>query len=137
MEPITINAIIHADLETTWEFYVNPEHIIHWNFASEDWHCPKAINNLKIGEKFVYSMAAKNGEMSFDFSGLYTEIIPFQRISYTIEDGRRVNIILEAQENNTLFTITFEAENIHPRELQQQGWQSILDNFKKYTESFI
>ena len=31
-----------------------PEHIIHWNFASDDWHCPTAENDLIIGEKHFF-----------------------------------------------------------------------------------
>jgi uncharacterized protein YndB with AHSA1/START domain len=132
---ITVKTTINASLEKVWDFWTKPEHVINWNFASDDWHCPKAENNLKIGEKFCYTMAAKNGEMSFDFEGEYTEIETHKLIKYKLEDDRR--IIIQFEQNQDLVTIieSFDPENENSLELQQNGWQAILDNFKKYIES--
>ena len=69
-----------------WEFFTNPKHVINWNFAGDDWHCPKAENQLEVGKSFTYRMEAKNGETGFDFTGIYTEIEPFSKINYILED---------------------------------------------------
>lgn len=38
--------------------------------------------------------------------------------------------------NKTIITVeTFEAETTNSIELQKEGWQAILDNFKKYAEA--
>ena len=132
---IIIKTSVNAPLKKAWEYWTQPQHIINWNFASDDWHCPKAENNLNIGKEFSYTMATKNGEMSFDFQGIYTNINEFTLIEYEISDGRKVIISFKEIENNVEITESFEPENIHPEELQQQGWQAILDNFKKYVES--
>lgn len=49
IEKINVNAIINADVTKVWEYYTNPIHIVHWNFADVSWHCPKASNELMVG----------------------------------------------------------------------------------------
>lgn len=132
---ITVQTTVKASLEKVWAFWTQPEHIMQWNNASDDWHCPKASNDLKTGGKFSYTMAAKDGSMSFDFEGTYTNVTKFSLIEYHIIDGRKVIISFEETLDGVIIKESFDPENIHPEELQQQGWQAILNNFKKYTEN--
>jgi uncharacterized protein YndB with AHSA1/START domain len=133
--PITVSTIIAKPISFTWECFTNPDHVIHWNHASEDWHCPKAENNLNIGGKFSYEMAAKDGSMSFDFWGIYDEIQENAVISYTLGDERTVRVTFQEDGVNTIVTEVFDPEHMHSEELQQQGWQAILNTFKAYCES--
>ncbi|WP_337873495.1 SRPBCC domain-containing protein [Ignavibacterium sp.] len=132
---ITIEALINAPIEKVWECFTKLEHIVNWNFASADWHCPNAVNDFRVGGKFSWRMEAKDGSMGFDFGGIYTGIKNFERINYQIGDGRNVELKFSVQENSVLVTETFEAEGTHSIEQQRFGWQSILNNFKKYVES--
>ena len=134
--PITISAHINAPLDTVWKLYTEPEHITHWNNASSDWHTPRAENNLSIGGTFNYRMEARDGSVGFDFGGTYTHIQQYHRISYVMADGRNVTIIFERTEQYTQVTITFDAEHTNPLEMQRDGWQAILDNFKTYAETW-
>jgi uncharacterized protein YndB with AHSA1/START domain len=111
-----------------------PEHISKWNNASEDWHTPSAENDLRINGQFKSTMAAKDGSMSFDFGGTYTNIEENKLIEYVLGDGRKVSISFTAQGDSTYISETFEAEQTNPVEMQKNGWQAILNNFKKYTE---
>jgi len=131
---IKVEATVNAPIQKVWAFWTSPEHIVNWNNASYDWHTPKAENDLHVGGKFVFTMAARDGSVSFDFNGTYDEVVEHQRIEYTIEDGRKVQIAFKSVGESTEITEMFEAENQNPPELQQAGWQAILDNFKKYTE---
>ncbi|MBP6557929.1 MAG: SRPBCC domain-containing protein [Flavobacterium sp.] len=130
---ITVKTTLSTSLEDVWNKFTQPEHIINWNFASYDWHCPKAKNHLEVGQNFVFTMASKDGEMSFDFVGTYQEVVPLKKLVYLIADGRKVTVKLDVMNNQVILTENFEPENIHSVELQRGGWQSILDNFKKYT----
>ncbi len=132
---ITVSCTVKSSIEKAWECLTLPEHLQKWNFASDDWHCPKASNDLRVGGKFTATMAAKDGSFSFDFEGTYSEVIPLQSIKYHIIDGREVSIHFEATSEGILITESFEAEKTHPAEMQQGGWQAILDNFKKYAEA--
>lgn len=132
--PITVSATVNAPVEKVWEFWNNPQHIKNWAFASPDWHAPKAENDLRIGGKFSTTMAAKDESMSFDFGGTYTNIEENRLIEYTLGDDRKVKIVFEADEDQTHITETFDAEETNPIEMQQGGWQAILNNFKKLTE---
>ncbi len=132
---ITVETIIAASIEKVWEFWTMPEHIVKWNNATEDWYTPYAENDLKEGGKFKYTMASKDGTMSFDLEGVYTQVMPLSAIKFTLADGRKVNVTFENKEKGVLITEKFEAETENSKELQQQGWQAILDNFKKYTEN--
>lgn len=132
-ELITVSTEIEAPIDQVWKKFNQPEHITKWCFASSDWHAPHAENDLTVGGKFKTSMAAKDGSFAFDFGGVYTQIIPFELIEYTLEDGRKVKITFE-KTKGTLVTESFEAEAINPAEMQKTGWQAILDNFKHYVE---
>ena len=131
---ITVKTTVTTSIEKAWDFWTNPKHITKWNNASDDWHCPKATNDLKTGGKFNFTMAAKDNSMSFYFEGTYTNIIEFKLIEYTIVDGRKVKISFEETQNGIEIIESFEPETMNPEDLQRQGWQSIIDNFKKYAE---
>jgi uncharacterized protein YndB with AHSA1/START domain len=132
---ITIQADISANTKKVWDYYTNPEHITKWNFASDDWHCPNAENDLRVGGKLKSRMEAKDGSFGFDFEATYDEVYPGKNIIYTIADGRKVEINFEDLGNKTKVTTIFEAENQNPVEMQRAGWQAILDNFKIVVES--
>jgi uncharacterized protein YndB with AHSA1/START domain len=132
---ITVATTVNAPVQKVWDCWTKPEHITQWNNASDDWHTPSAKNDLRVGGSFVSRMEAKDGSMGFDFSGVYDAIRINEYIEYTIADGRKVKISFSGADNSTKVSESFDAENTHTHEMQKAGWQSILDNFKKYTES--
>ena len=134
MEKITIKANVNAPIAKVWNFWGAPEHITKWCQASDDWHAPSAENDLRTGGKFTTRMEAKDGSFGFDFGGIYDEVIEHQLIAYTMEDGRTVKITFEEKEGVTEIIETFDPESENPVEMQRDGWQAILDNFKAYTE---
>lgn len=134
MEKITVESVISAPIDKVWTFWSEPDHIKKWTFASSDWHAPYAENDLKTDGKFKTTMAAKDGSFSFDFEGVYTKVENHKKIEYALADGRTVQIVFEADGDTTKITETFDPENQNPIEMQRGGWQSILDNFKQYTE---
>ena len=131
---ITIEATINAPVATVWESWNNPAHITKWNSASDDWHTPWAKNDLRVGGTLTSRMEANDGSMGFDFTGTYDVVTANEYIEYTLEDGRKVKINFTADGNSTKVVESFDAENENPVEMQQAGWQAILDSFKKYTE---
>lgn len=132
---ITVETIVKVPVEKAWNSWTEPQHITKWCQASDDWHAPYAENDLRVGGKFKTTMAAKDGSFSFDFDGEYSEVKINSLIAYDIADGRKVTIVFTAIGNETEISETFEAETTHPIEMQRSGWQAILNNFKKYTES--
>lgn len=132
---ITIEQTVNAPAEKIWKLWTGTEHITKWNAASDDWHTPSAENDLRVGGKFSSRMEAKDGSMGFDFWGIYDEVKPNELIAYTMGDGRKARIVFAGQGNSMHVTITFEAENQNPVEMQRGGWQAILDSFKKYAEA--
>ena len=131
---ITVETLINVPVEMVWKYWTEPTHIKKWNNASDEWHTPIAENDLRAGGKFLSRMEAKDGSFGFDFGGIYNEVILHKIIAYTLEDGRTVKVTFKGQENKTSVIETFDAEATNPIEFQQQGWQAILDNFKKYAE---
>ncbi len=123
-----------APISKVWQYWTLPEHIMNWNFAGSDWHCPSATNNLVVGGEFHYLMAAKDGSFSFDFWGTYQNIEFEKSIDILLGDGRKMAVYFEVIPEGTIVTETFEPETENSPELQKTGWQSILDNFKKYLE---
>ena len=134
-EVITVESTINAPVQKVWEFWTRPEHITKWNAASDDWHSPRAENDLRKGGSFSCRMEAKDGSFGFDFGGVYDAVTENEYIEYTMGDGRNVKVKFDGNGSSTKVTESFEAESTNSIELQRGGWQSILDNFKKYTES--
>lgn len=132
---ITIETTINAPVEKAWAFFTKPEHITQWNFASPEWHCPVAENDLLPGGKFNYRMEARDESFGFDFGGVYDVVDTYKQIEYTLGDARKVRIDFTPQGNTTHITEIFEAEETNPVEMQKAGWQAILDNYKTYVES--
>jgi uncharacterized protein YndB with AHSA1/START domain len=131
---LTCEALIDAPLNHVWECWTDPKHIIQWNAASPDWHCPQATNNLLENGQFSYTMASRDGQMSFNFKGTYTKVIPFKQIEFALEDNRKVTLDFEEVGNKIKVCEKFEGETENLVFLQQMGWQAILDNFKAHTE---
>ena len=133
MEQITIETVVKAPVEKVWEAYTNPTHIVHWNFASDDWCCPRAENDLRVGGKFSSRMEAKDGTVGFDFGGVYEEVIPMRKLTYSFGD-RKAMVLFSQEGTDTKVMVSFDPETENPIEMQRSGWQTILNNFKEYTE---
>ena len=132
---IRVEAEISAKEEKVWDYYTGPEHIKQWNQASSDWHCQASTNDLRPGGKFSSTMAAKDGSFSFDFAGVYQDVKENEFIGVLLGDGRFWKTTFKTQDGGTRVTERFETEQMNSLELQQGGWQSILNNFKKHVES--
>jgi uncharacterized protein YndB with AHSA1/START domain len=132
---ITVEALIKVPEDKVWELWTQPAHIMQWNHASDDWHTTAATNDLQTGGRFSSTMAAKDGSFSFDFWGIYDKVKKHQTIAYTMGDGRKAETTFTKKGQTTLVTTVFETETENSVELQQGGWQAILNNFKKYAEA--
>jgi uncharacterized protein YndB with AHSA1/START domain len=132
---ITVTTTIKASIEKVWDAWTNPAHITQWYHASDDWHAPYADNDVRVDGKFKTTMAAKDGSFSFDLEGVYTKVELHKFISYILPDGRKVEVSFTAENDSVAIIESFDPESQNAHELQQQGWQMILNNFKKHTES--
>ncbi|HRG57552.1 MAG TPA: SRPBCC domain-containing protein [Bacteroidia bacterium] len=132
---IKIGTTVNASITKVWNYWTGSQHMVKWNAASDDWHTPKANNDFKVGGKCLCRMEAKDGSMGFDFEWVYTEIILHKKIASILTDGRIVVVNFEIAGDDIIIEQIFEAENENPLEMQQAGWQAILNNFKMYVES--
>jgi uncharacterized protein YndB with AHSA1/START domain len=134
LEKIQVRISVMADKQKVWDYYTSPEHITQWNFADPSWHCPAASNDMNIGGRYVARMEARDGSFGFDFDAIYTEINTLE--SFTYQFGERfAKIEFNNMNNQTEVIITFDPETENSIELQKNGWQAILNNFKNYIES--
>ncbi|NNE26125.1 MAG: polyketide cyclase [Saprospiraceae bacterium] len=133
-QSIIVKTTINAPLSKVWEAWTKADHITHWNFAADTWHCPKAKNDLNEGGRFSWRMEAKDGSVGFDYAGTYHSIDLLKKISLSLDDGRKV--LIEFIENNDKVTVVeaFEIEDVYSVDQQKAGWQAILNNFKSYVE---
>jgi uncharacterized protein YndB with AHSA1/START domain len=132
---ITVDATISADTNKVWDFWTKPEHITKWNFAIDDWQCPRAENDLRVGGKYFARMEAKDGSFGFDLEAIYNEVVDQKKLTYTMSDGRQAATTFENLDGTTRVTTIFDAESVNDVEMQRAGWQAILNNFKKYVET--
>ncbi|NLG76619.1 MAG: ATPase [Xanthomonadaceae bacterium] len=131
---ITVEARIAAPVDEVWRAYTTPEDIKQWNAASDDWHTTAATVDLRVGGAFSSRMEAKDGSMGFDFAGTYTNIVKHELIEYSFGD-RTAQVEFAPDSNGVNVRVTFDSESTHPIEQQRDGWQAILNNFKRHVEA--
>lgn len=131
---ITVTTTVAAPIAEVWRAYTTPEDIKQWNAASSDWHTTAASVDLREGGAFSSRMEAKDGSMGFDFAGTYTKVIAHERIESAF-GGRTSQVTFAETPEGTQVTVTFDAEETHPEQMQRDGWQAILDNFKRHVET--
>lgn len=131
IEKITIRAVLPMDQDKVWEYYTEPKHITQWNFAHPSWHCPSASNDLRVGGKYYARMEARDGSAGFDFEAIYEEITIGRFFRYGMS-GREVTVDFKPHPEGTEIILSFDPENENPIDLQRQGWQAIMDNFKSF-----
>lgn len=135
LEPITVAVRVSAPLQEAWRMFTDPDAIVAWNSPSDDWHTTKAHTDLRSGGAFTYRMEARDGSAGFDFSGTYTEVRPNEYLAYTMEDGRKAAVSFQEEAGTVRVTEVFDPETENSRELQQAGWQAILERFKSFVEA--
>ena len=133
---ISVEVLVDAPINQVWDAYTSPDDIVQWNFASDDWHTPRATVDLRVGGKFVSRMEARDGSEGFDFEGTYTKIIEHQLIEYSFGD-RIASITFSGEQSGVRVTVSFEAEDMNSVDDQRAGWQAILNNFAKHVVSKI
>jgi uncharacterized protein YndB with AHSA1/START domain len=131
---ITVNTTVAAPIDDVWRAYTTPGDITQWNAASSDWHTTAATVDLREGGAFSSRMEAKDGSMGFDFAGTYTRVILNERIDYTFGE-RTAHTTFAAMPDGVEVTVSFDAEQSHSEQQQRDGWQAILDNFKRHVEA--
>ena len=131
---ITVETTVPVSPELAWAYWTEPKHIVEWNQASADWHTPRAENDLRVGGKFSSRMESRDGKYGFDFGGVYDAVEPHHLLASTLGDGRKVRVTFESVASGTRIVETFEAEGENSVELQRQGWQAIMDSYKRYVE---
>jgi len=103
MASITVTTIIDKPIADVRNAWTQPEHITQWNFASDDWCCPTATNDVTEGGVFVWRMEAKDGSFGFDFTGQYDVVEPMSKLAYTMGEfkdyfvpaGRKAQVLFE------------------------------------------
>jgi len=131
---ISVETSVAAPIEKVWLAYTTPEDIKRWNAASIDWHTTSAKVDLRVGGSFSSRMEAKDGSMGFDFAGTYTNIIEHKSIEYSFGD-RLAKVEFTHNQNGVCVRVSFDSENTYSIDQQRDGWQAILDNFKRYVET--
>ena len=136
MEKITVQTNVHADLAKVWDYYTKPEHIIQWNYALENWSCPKVHNDVRVGGKFIARMETKDASEGYYFDGTYTDVVIGERISYVMSNGRHVVVEFDNNgDHNVEVVVIFDSDTEKLPDIQKKNWQNILNNFKKHVES--
>jgi uncharacterized protein YndB with AHSA1/START domain len=131
---ISVETIICAPIDEVWRRYTNPDDIMQWNAASDDWHTTAATADLREGGEFTSRMEAKDGSMGFDFSGTYTRIVANELIEYSFGD-RNARVEFHQTPGGIKVRVTFDSEETHSEEQQREGWQLILNNFNRHVVS--
>jgi uncharacterized protein YndB with AHSA1/START domain len=131
---LEVSATIAAPLDQVWEKWTQAEHVVNWNFAHESWCCPRAQVDFCVGGSSSYRMEAKDGSMGFDLNATFTAIEDHKQILSVLADGRKVAVDFSMEDEQTVVIQRFEPEQENPLELQQGGWQAILNQFKSYCE---
>lgn len=133
-QQIIVATMVPVNPERAWALYTNPNDVTQWNFATDEWHCPSASIDLRVGGTHNARMEAKDGSFGFDFEGTYSEVDAPHSLTLVMGDGRKSRTTFISSPGGTLVETKFEAEATNPAEMQREGWQAILDNYRKHAE---
>lgn len=133
---IEVSATVRAPIDLVWRAYSNPDDIVQWNAASDDWHTTRSSVDLRPGGTFSSRMEAKDGSFGFDFEGTYTAVVPNSRIEYDF-GGRKARVDFSDAPQGVRVQVSFDAEGTHSEAQQRDGWQAILDRFKRHVEAKV
>jgi uncharacterized protein YndB with AHSA1/START domain len=132
---IEISVTIKATPQEVWDKWISVDGVQYWAFASDDWAAEGIENDAKPGGSFKSRNFAKDGSFEFIFGGTYDIVEPQKHATYTLGDGRKVEVGFEETDDGVHMIQRFEPETLNPAAQQKEGWQAYLDNFKKYVES--
>jgi uncharacterized protein YndB with AHSA1/START domain len=133
-EKLTVAVEVPLSAERAWHVYTDAAEITRWNFANDDWHCPKASADLRVGGLHSARMEAKDGSFGFDFEATYTEVDPPRVLTMVLGDGRQCQTTFYRSGAGTRVETTFDPEAENTVEMQRDGWQAILSNYQKRAE---
>lgn len=131
---IAVETTVRAPVAAVWKAYSSPEDIVQWNAASDDWHTTRSDVDLRPGGKFCSRMEAKDGSFGFDFEGTYTNVVPYRLIEYAFGD-RKAKVEFSESAAGVTVRVSFDSEEAHSIEQQRDGWQAILNRFKRHVEA--
>ena len=129
-----VSTTVRATPEQSWERLFGANHLLHWYFAHESWHCPSAEFTPEAGGTFSIRMEARDGSFGFDFAGRVLEAEFPVRLVAELGDGRAMEFQLTPVEEGCRVDEWFEPESENSHELQQGGWQAILNQFQTYSD---
>lgn len=133
-QQITVATTVPLTPERAWELYTDPNDVTQWNFATDEWHCPSASIDLRVGGTHKARMEAKDGSFGFDFEGTYAEVEAPHSLTLVLGDGRKSRTTFRPSSGGTLVETTFDAEAENSVDMQRDGWQAILNNYRKHAE---
>lgn len=134
-QSLTVTARVPVSPARAWALFTDPHAVMQWNFASDDWQCPSASIDLRVGGVQRARMEARDGSAGFDFEGVYSEVEAPHALTLVLWDGRQARTTFTASADGTRVETVFDAEDQNPPEMQQAGWQAILDNYRKHVET--
>ncbi len=134
---ITVETKINAPIDAVWDSWNDPDEIVQWNAASDDWHTTQASVDLRVGDSMSSRMEAKDGSMGFDFAGTYTVVEHQKTIAFAMDDARTVHVEFDAGDDGVTLRETFDADETHSTDQQRDGWQAILNRFRDHVEAKV
>jgi uncharacterized protein YndB with AHSA1/START domain len=155
---LTITRIFDAPREIVWAIWTEPEFVRRW-WGAEGFTAPVARIDLRVGGKYLYCMRSTDCE-DFWSTGVYKEIVPFERIVATDSFADEMGNIVPAAHygmsgvwpDELQVTATFEEEPdgktrftlVHsgipfgePRELAEEGWNESFEKFDRIVEETV
>lgn len=135
LEIISVNITIHQSLEFVWDTWNDENQMKYWLFLSDDYEITNPKNDLRIGGGYSYLMKSKEGGFDFEYKATYKQIELKKFIAFTLSDSRRVEVAFFEVEDVVHIEIRFEAVREQDLDVQLQGWQKLLFNFKNHIEN--
>jgi uncharacterized protein YndB with AHSA1/START domain len=127
-----ITQLVDASRERVYQAFLAPEDIMRWYYASEGWTTPYARIDAKVGGEFHIGFQSPDRKTDFDFYGTYDELVPNEKIAYTMGDGRKAEVLFSDEGGKTRIDLTFALETTNTAELQRQGWGAQLVHLGEY-----
>ena len=131
---ITITRMIDAPREMIFKAWLEPEHLVHWFYATEGWKTPFAETDPKPGGAFRIGFQSPDGKNDFVFAGVYREVQTPEKLVFVIGDGRPVTVLLVEDGGKTKLSLTLALETTFSEAQQREGWTAMIVHLAEYLE---
>ncbi len=129
---------VNTTISHVWNLLTAPSHIQNWVSPSPEFNVNTVVNHFAVGGTFNVPFTPVNHStpFGFEFSGTYTNIVPFKSFTYNLANGYTLSYEFNVLGESVEIIQSINVNNLPVNETVIGYYNNLLNNFKTYLSSF-